>query len=80
MAMYSCLKMRLDFKNTGQIFEGNQARFFISKLASFILLKIEFCKKVVRTHMDYLFPIGNEKNVFLSQHCKDLVHIFENLS
>ena len=44
--------MRLDLKNTGQIFEGNEARFFISNLVSFILLKMDFCKDVVRTHMD----------------------------
>ena len=44
--------MLLDLKNTGQIFEGNEARFFISKLASFILLKIDFCKDVKRTHMN----------------------------
>ena len=34
--------MRVDLKNTEQIFEGNEARFFISKLVSFILLKIDF--------------------------------------
>ena len=39
-----CLKMRLDLKNTGQIFRGNETRFFISKLVSFILLKMDFCK------------------------------------
>ena len=59
--------MRLDLKNTGQIFEGNETCFFINKLVSFILLKIDFCKDVVLSHMDYLLPIGNEKNVFLSQ-------------
>ena len=67
--------MRLDLRNTGQIFEGNEARFFINKLLSFILLKKDFCKDVKRTHMDYLFLIGNEKNVFSSQHCKDVAHI-----
>ena len=73
--------MLLDLKNTGQIFEGNEARFFISKLVSFILLKMDFCKDVVRTHMDYLFSTGSEKkNVFSSQHCKDVAHIFESLS
>ena len=44
--------MCLDIENTGQMFEGNEARFFISKLVSFILLKMDFCKDVVRTHMD----------------------------
>ena len=58
--------MRLDLKNTGQIFEENEERFFISKLVSFILLKMDFCKDVVRTHMAYLFPTGNEKNIFSS--------------
>ena len=57
--------MRLDLKNTGQIFEGNEAGFFISKLVSFILLKIGFCKDVVRTHMDYLFSSGSEKKCIL---------------
>ena len=72
--------MLVDLKNTGQIFEGNEARFFISKLVSFILLKRDFCKDAKRTHMDYLFLIGNEKNVFSSQHCKDVAHIFKSLS
>ena len=40
--------MRLDLKNTGQIFEGNEARFFISKLVSFILLKMDFIKIFAR--------------------------------
>ena len=44
--------MRVDLKNTEQIFEGNEARFFISKLVSFILLKIDFWQDVVRTHKD----------------------------
>ena len=34
--------MRLDLKNTGQIFEENEVRFFISKLVSFILLHMDF--------------------------------------
>ena len=72
--------MCLDLKNTGQIFEGNETRFFISKLVSFVWLKMDFCKDVKRTHMDYLFPIGNEKSVSSSQHCKDVAHIFESLS
>ena len=73
--------MRLDLKNTGQIFEGSKARFFIRKLVSSILLKMNFCKNVVCTHMDYLFRIGNEKNVFSSQHCKTLpifLRVFPN--
>ena len=41
--------MRLDLKNTGQIFEGNEARFFISKLVSFILLKMDFFIIFART-------------------------------
>ena len=41
--------MRLDLKNTGQIFEGNEARFFISKLVSFILLKMDFFTIFART-------------------------------
>ena len=72
--------MGLDLKNTGQIFEENKARFFISKLVSFILLKMDFCKDVVRMHVDYLFPTGNEKNIFSSHHYKDVAHIFESLS
>ena len=72
--------MRLNLKNVQQIFEGNEARFFIKKLVSFILLKKDFCKNAKRMHMDYLFITGNEKNVFSSQHCKDAAHIFENLS
>ena len=73
--------MRLDLKNTGQIFEGTEARFFINKLVSFTLLKMDICKDVVRTYMDYLFPIRNEKNVFSSQHCKGLpivLRVFPN--
>ena len=57
-----CPKMRLDRKNTGQIFEENELRFFISKLVSSILLKMDFCKDAARTHMDYLFSIEKEKN------------------
>ena len=72
--------MRLDLKNTGQIFEGTEARFFINKLVSFTLLRMDICKDVVRTCMDYLFPIRNEKNVFSSQHCKGVAHSFESLS
>ena len=73
--------MRLDLKNTGQIFEQNEARFFSSKLVSSILLKMDFCKAVLGTHMAYLFSIGNEKeNVFSSEHCKDVAHIFKSLS
>ena len=72
--------MRLNLKNAQQIFEGNEARFFINKLVSFILLKMDFCKNAKRTHMDYLFLTGNEKNVFSSQHCKDAAHFFESLS
>ena len=72
--------MCLDLKNTEQIFEGNEARFFISKLISSILLKMDFCKDVKRTRMDYLFPIGNKKNVCSFQHCEDVAHIFESLS
>ena len=60
-----CLKMCLDLKNTEQIFEGNEARFFISKLISSILLKMDFCKDAKRTRMDYLFPIGNKKKSML---------------
>ena len=41
--------MRLDLKNTGQIFEGTEARFFINKLVSFTLLKMDVCKDVVST-------------------------------
>ena len=59
--------MGLDLKNTEQIFEGNEARFFISKLISSILLKMDFCKDVKRTRMGYLFPIGNKKkSMFIS--------------
>ena len=72
--------MRVDLKNTGETFEGNEARFFISKLVSFILLKMDFSKDVKCTHINYLFPIGIEKNVFSFQHCKDAAHIFERLS
>ena len=39
-----------------------------------------FYKDVVRAQMDYLFPIGNEKNIFASEHCKYVAHIIENLS
>ena len=41
--------MRVDLKNTEQIFEGNEARFFISKLVSFILLKIDYFTIFVKT-------------------------------
>ena len=41
---------------------------------------MDFCKGVVRTHMEYLFPIEDEKNIFSSQYCKDVAHIFESLS
>ena len=41
--------MLLDLKNTGQIFEGNEARFFISKLVNFIVLKIDFFTIFART-------------------------------
>ena len=35
-------EMHLDLKNTGQIFQGNEARFFNSIVVSFILLKMDF--------------------------------------
>ena len=38
--------MRVDLKNTEQIFEGNEARF---KLVSFILLKIDYFRIFART-------------------------------
>ena len=27
---------------------------------------MDFCKDVVRTHMEYLFPIEDEKNILIS--------------
>ena len=41
--------MCLDIENTGQMFEGNEARFFISKLVSFILLKMDVFTIFART-------------------------------
>ena len=41
--------MRADLKNTGQIFERNETRFFISKLVSFILPNMDFFTVFART-------------------------------
>ena len=51
--------MSLDLENTGQIFEGNEARFFISKLVSYILLKIEFFTIFARTLPIFLRAFPN---------------------
>ena len=51
--------MRLDLKKTGQIFVGYEARFFISKPASLILLKMDFFTIFARTLLMFLRVFRN---------------------
>ena len=55
--------MCVDLRNTGQIFEGNEACFFISKLVSFILSEKTSQKKS-------LFPHNNlpQQNILPDEH------------
>ena len=51
--------MRADLKNTGQIFERNEARFFISKLVSFILPNMDIFTIFARTLPIFLEVFSN---------------------
>ena len=51
--------MRLDLKNTGQIFEENEVRFFINKLVSFILLHMDFFTIFASTLAIFLRAFSN---------------------
>ena len=71
--------MRLDLKNTGQIFEGNEVRFFNSKLVKFHFTENELLQghNICTKHMKYYLKLPQKlwflllfKSFILQKHGK----------